>query len=76
MKLNFTENDIIRALFNETSILESSLIRTACKNDPKLNTLLQDFTFAKSQLDNIELEPPKFLEEEILNYSNNSTLST
>lgn len=53
----FTENDLMRYLYKETSEKENSEISKALISDSELRAQYQDLLAVKKQLDGVQLEP-------------------
>ena len=65
----FTQNDLIKFLYHETSEEESREISNALKCDSELQGLLDELKVTIAQLDNTHLEPASSTILSILNYS-------
>lgn len=74
MKHQFTQTDLIRNLYQESSYLEKMGIQQAVKQNESLEQAQEELQAAKALLDSVELEPPAFTVQNILNYSKRSTL--
>ncbi len=74
MKQDFTNEQMIRELYKETSYLESMALAKQLQEDPDLKHEYKSMKKAKSTLDSIEMEPPVFAVQNILNYSQSSRL--
>lgn len=65
----FTQNDLIRFLYHETSEQEEREINKALICDSELQEQYKELIATKSQLDVARLEPSAMVVENILNYS-------
>lgn len=66
-----TQNDVVRYLYNETSIQENSLVEEALLFDKDLLDFYLDCADLKSGMDSIQLSPSDSAIERILSYSRN-----
>jgi hypothetical protein len=66
-----TQNDVVRYLYNETSIQENSLVEEALLFDKDLLDFYLDCADLKSGMDKIQLSPSDSAIERILSYSRN-----
>lgn len=66
-----TQNDVVRYLYNETSIKENSLVEEALLFDKDLLNFYLDCADLKSGMDKIQLSPSDSAIERILSYSRN-----
>ena len=66
-----TQNDVVRYLYNETSIKENSLVEEALLFDKDLLDFYLDCANLKSGMDKIQLSPSDSAIERILSYSRN-----
>lgn len=66
-----TQNDVVRYLYNETSIQENSLVEEALLFDRDLLDFYLDCADLKSGMDKIQLSPSESAIERILSYSRN-----
>lgn len=64
-----TQNDVVRYLYNETSIQENSLVEEALLFDKDLLDFYLDCADLKTGMDKIQLSPSDSAIERILNYS-------
>jgi hypothetical protein len=65
----FTQNDLIRFLYHETSEQEEREINKALICDSELQEQYKELIATKNQLDVARLEPSAIVVENILNYS-------
>lgn len=65
----FTQNDLIRFLYHETSVQEEREINKALICDSELQEQYKELIATKNQLDMARLEPSAIVVENILNYS-------
>ncbi|GAB2635814.1 hypothetical protein GCM10027035_31700 [Emticicia sediminis] len=66
-----TQNDVVRYLYNETSIQENSLVEEALLFDKDLLDFYLDCADLKTGMDKIQLSPSDSAIERILSYSRN-----
>ncbi|MER0441100.1 hypothetical protein [Emticicia sp. W12TSBA100-4] len=64
-----TQNDVVRYLYNETSIQENSLVEEALLFDKDLLDFYLDCADLKTGMDKIQLSPSDSAIERILSYS-------
>jgi len=76
MTKTFTQNDLIRYYYNETSEKESSKIQNALICDPILQDQYKEICRLLKQLNNVQLEPSEKSIEAILKYSKSQSLHT
>jgi hypothetical protein len=69
MTKTFTQNDLIRFLYHETSEQEEREINKALICDSELQAQYKELIATKNQLDVARLEPSAIVVENILNYS-------
>ena len=69
----FTENDLIRYVYGETSELETKEIETTLLIDPELAEDVRDIKLMTNALDNIQWTPSDGVVDKILKYSVSST---
>jgi len=69
MKQQFTSKDFIRDIYGESSYLEKMAIQKAKKDDPEMNEEYKSLEKTKQLLDTVELEPPTFVVNNILNFN-------
>jgi len=65
----FTQNDLIRFLYHETSEQEEREINKALICDSELQEQYKELIATKNQLDIARMEPSAIVVENILNYS-------
>jgi hypothetical protein len=65
----FTQNDLIRFLYHETTEQEEREINKALICDSELQEQYKELIATKNQLDVARLEPSAMVVENILNYS-------
>lgn len=75
MKYNFTEKDLVKELYNETSYMESLLLNHDIEKNSALNQKMTEFKKTKALLDNFSITPPKFVVNKIEDYLNKSKLT-
>ncbi len=71
----FTQDDLVRFVYNETSQEESSLIKKAIMDDMELAKTYQGMLTSKEELDGGKLNPSDSSINIILNYSRRSSRS-
>ena len=65
----FTQNDLIRFLYHETSEEETKEINKALLCDNELQTQYKELNAMRNELDGAHLEPPASVLQNILNYA-------
>jgi hypothetical protein len=65
----FTQNDLIRYLYHETTAKETKEINKALICDSELQEQFKELTATKGQLDNARLQPSGAVVERILHYA-------
>ncbi|HRG78309.1 MAG TPA: hypothetical protein PL167_01810, partial [Cyclobacteriaceae bacterium] len=65
----FTQNDLIRFLYHETSEEETKEINKALLCDSELQTQYKELNATRKELDAARLEPSSEVVENILNYA-------
>ncbi|MEO8771484.1 MAG: hypothetical protein ABI402_15415 [Ferruginibacter sp.] len=66
---NFTQEDLLQYLYNETSIEKTAAIKAALLNDWNLREKFELLTSAQQNLEVIKLSPRKQTIDNILNYA-------
>jgi hypothetical protein len=69
MTKTFTQNDLIRYLYHETSATETTEINKALICDSELQEQFKELTATKSQLDAVRLQPSPACIDNILSYA-------
>ena len=69
MTKTFTQNDLIRYLYHETSATETTEINKALICDSELQEQFKELTATKSQLDTVRLQPSPASIGNILSYA-------
>ncbi|MCR9249224.1 MAG: hypothetical protein NXI20_02330 [bacterium] len=69
----FTENDLVRFIYEETSEAENNEIRDALMCNPGLQEMYNELKDMKSMLDENLMKPGKQAVNNILNYSKKFT---
>lgn len=72
MKHQITKEDLVRDMYGETNFMEKAAIQTAKDNDAELQEEFKSLKKAYNLLNSLELQPPSFLIQNILNYSKSS----
>lgn len=72
MKHQITKEDLVRDMYGETNFMEKAAIQTAKENDAELQEEFKSLKKAYNLLNSLELQPPSFLIQNILNYSKSS----
>jgi len=67
----FTQDDVIRYVYEETSPEESLLIEEALMSEPELTTFFLDALELRSMMNKIERQPRPSAVDNILTYSRN-----
>ena len=68
----FTQTDLIRFLYHETTEEENAEIKRALQYDPDLTLQFDELKNVVTNLDNVLMKPPAASVEKILAYSRNS----
>jgi anti-sigma factor RsiW len=68
----FTQTDLIRYLYQETTEEEKKEIEKALQRDPELKTLFTELSAVRKELECAQLEPSEATVRNILDYSRNS----
>ncbi|MGF7218451.1 hypothetical protein GGR92_004628 [Spirosoma lacussanchae] len=71
MTKTFTQDDVVRYVYEETSPEENLLIEDALMSEPELMTFFLDALEMRSLMNRIEREPRPDTVQSILNYSRN-----
>jgi hypothetical protein len=66
---NFTPEDLLQYLYNETSPAQTAQIKAALENDWSLREKFEEITSAQSQLETLKLSPSQQTIDNILNYA-------
>lgn len=69
MKQNFTHQDLVKLLYNETTASETLAVKEALHADPALNREFEALTQARQQLPAVSFRPSRATVRRILNYS-------
>ena len=69
MTKTFTQHDLMRRLYHETSPEETKEIDKALLCDSQLQKLYQELVAIKKELDNAQLEPSEAVVKNILHYA-------
>jgi hypothetical protein len=69
----FTQEDLVRYLYGETSPYKSELIRQALESDYSLREQLEQLEQSKKLLDQVDVQPRKELLDKIFAYAKKST---
>lgn len=64
----FTQNDLIRFIYRETTEEETQEINRVLSADPELQRQYRDLLLSAKSLDKASLEPPARATESIMNY--------
>ncbi|MEM9859795.1 MAG: hypothetical protein AAF843_20755 [Bacteroidota bacterium] len=72
----FTQDDVVRYVYQETSELETKEIRKALLCDAKLEEMYKDILSMKAELDKARKMPSDRTVNNILNYSKSLKLSS
>lgn len=70
----FTENELVRYLYEESSASENVEIRNALLCDSSLEELFSELKFSSSLLDRLSFSPSKLSLDGIFDFSNNFSL--
>ena len=66
---NFTQEDLLQYLYNETSPDQTAAIKAALENDWSLRETFEVITSAQSNLETLKLSPSQQTIDNILNYA-------
>jgi hypothetical protein len=66
---NFTPEDLLLYLYNETSPAQTVAIKAALETDWSLREKFEELTAAQKELSNIRLSPGRKTVDNILNYA-------
>jgi hypothetical protein len=66
---NFTPEDLLLYLYNETSPAQTAAIKVALENDWSLREKFEEITSAQSQLKTLKMSPSQQTIDNILNYA-------
>ena len=66
---NFTQEDLLLYLYNETSPAQTAAIKVALENDWSLREKFEEITSAQSQLKTLKMSPSQQTIDNILNYA-------
>ncbi|MBS1510085.1 MAG: hypothetical protein JST86_04545 [Bacteroidetes bacterium] len=66
---NFTPEDLLLYLYNETSPEQTAAIKTALENDWSLREKFEEITSAQNQLETLQLSPSQQTIDNILQYA-------
>ncbi len=69
----FTQNDVIRYVYEETSATENQVVEDALMTEPDMMSCFLDTLELRALLNKIERQPRPSTVESILNYSRNYT---
>ncbi len=67
---NFTHNDFIRHIYNESSQEESIAIKALLKTDHEFEKLYEEIALPVSYLIDLKKEPNQFTVSKIIHYAN------
>jgi len=76
MKHQITKEDLVRDIYGEADYLEKMAIQKAKHSDPKIKEDYNSLKKAQELLDAVDLQPPNFIIQNILNYSKSSEFET
>jgi len=74
MTKTFTRNDLIRFLYDETSVSESHEIQKTLLHDSSMHQAYKELMKAKNGLDEMTCSPSKETTEKIIDYSKSTNL--
>jgi anti-sigma factor RsiW len=69
MKQNFTHQDLLKLLYNETTASETLAVNEGLHSDPALKREFQALVQARQQLPAVSFRPSRSTVRRILNYS-------
>ncbi len=76
MKHQITKANLVRDIYDESSYLEKMAIQQAKKTDSQIEEEYNDLKKAQDMLNSVEIQPPQFLIQNILDYSKSSEFET
>jgi hypothetical protein len=76
MKHHFTQEDLIRDLYNESTYLEKMAIQQAKKQNSTLDYEYKSLQKAQALINKATIQPPDFVVQNILDYSKSSKFET
>lgn len=74
MKHNFTHQDLVKLLYNETTASETLAVKEALHSDPVLAREFHSLAQARQQLPSVSFQPSRSTVKRILNYSRCATV--
>ncbi len=74
MKQNFTLNDLIRFVYNETTVFENEQIVEALNSDNELYAQFEELQVGKKMLPKVTFAPTTSAINNILRYSQETTM--
>jgi len=66
---NFTPEDLLQYLYNETSPAQTAAIKTALESDWSLREKFEVITSAQSRLETLKMSPSQKTSDNILSYA-------
>ncbi len=66
---HITPEDLVRFIYNETSVNKSEIIREALETDMKLRDIFENLLLSKNNLEKIDLSPRPESVDKILQYA-------
>ena len=73
MKINFTEDLLVKYIYGEVSIAEKHLIEENLDNNWELQELHEAMTKSRQELQKVQFSPRESVIEDILKYSSEQT---
>ena len=71
MTKTFTENDLLRFLYEDLSVKERKEITKALVSEPHLRRRFKELEVLKEQLNQVAIKPPQRVVDRIISYSRN-----
>lgn len=72
MKHQITKEDLVRDIYGEADYLEKMAIQKAKHTDSKIKEDYDSLKKTQQLLDTVDIQPPSFVVQNILNYSKSS----
>ncbi|BDS14823.1 hypothetical protein [Aureispira anguillae] len=76
MKHKITKGDLVRDIYGEVNYLKKMAIQKAKQSDSDIQEEHNDLKKAQDLLNTVEIQPPSFVIQNILNYSKSSEFET
>ncbi len=76
MKQNFTQNDLIRFIYKETSASETIAIGESLSNDPHFYNQYEELLEGYLELPKVQFNPSPSAVQKVLGYNQQTTMET